>query len=231
MPAVMLEPLDPFALEFDSIVVDAAKAKRALAFDDAYGLGAPTEAPAGSTNLLEEAIARVSTANAALQPAGAGFYLLDDADGRFAIDRETGVITLADDSLLALERGAVHGVRVRVLEASGDSYELNFQLRITGRVPQMAGSEHDALAAMAAPEPSEAEPAPLLAPAPPVETIAWTQFAAFRASYARFEPLGPEWAAFGALLAPAPFSGDLAPAVLGVGELPEPSSRRAGWTL
>jgi hypothetical protein len=71
----------------------------------------------------------------------AGFYLLNDANGRFVVDRELGVVTLADDSLLQAERNAVHAVRLRVVEPSGATYELDMQLRITGRVPQMLGAE------------------------------------------------------------------------------------------
>lgn len=70
-----------------------------------------------------------------------GFYLLDDASGRFVVDRETGVVSVASDDMLARERGVVHPIRLRVIEASGAKYELDMQLRVTGRVPQMVGAE------------------------------------------------------------------------------------------
>ena len=42
-------------------------------------------------------------------PTAPGFYLLDDANGRFAIDREMGIVTLTDNSILQTERNAIHG--------------------------------------------------------------------------------------------------------------------------
>jgi hypothetical protein len=122
----------------------------------------------------------------------AGFYLLNDANGRFVVDRELGVVTLADDSLLQSERNAVHAVRLRVVEPSGATYELDMQLRITGRVPQMLGAEEFAAIAgltdetiLVAPRvpvlviPKD-EPVRVAESAPiesPVTSATWTRFA------------------------------------------------------
>lgn len=101
----------------------------------------------------------------------AGFYLLDDADGRFVIDQEIGVVSVADDELVERERGAIHLVKLRVIEPSGASYEMEMRLRMTGRVPQMVGSdEYAALTSAAAAE--IAPPAARTAHA-----IAWTRYA------------------------------------------------------
>lgn len=113
-------PLDPFSQRFDSIEVD------------------PDRAPAREA--IESAMSYLGPRETAKAPEP-GFYLLDDANGRFVIDREMGVVTLADDSILQSERNAVHGVRLRVIELSGTTYELEMRLRISGRVPQMIGAE------------------------------------------------------------------------------------------
>ena len=111
-------PPAPFALQFDSIELDPARAPTRAAIEYALALCTPT--PAAS------------------EP---GFYLLDDAGGRFAIDRDFGVVSLKDESVLEREPGAVHGVRLHVIEPSGASYELAIKLRLTGRIPQMVGGE------------------------------------------------------------------------------------------
>lgn len=99
----------------------------------------------------------------------AGFYLVDDADGRFEIDRDMGIISLRDESLLETERLAIHVVRMRVIERSGANYEMEMKLRLTGRVPQMVGAE-DALFDIPA-----TEAAPIASPEPRTH---WTRFAA-----------------------------------------------------
>ncbi|MCX7358125.1 MAG: hypothetical protein NT015_08295 [Alphaproteobacteria bacterium] len=113
-------PLDPFSQSFDSIEVDPDRAPAREAIESAMSYLGPRE-----TVKTQEP----------------GFYLLDDANGRFVIDREMGVVTLADNSILQSERNAVHGVRLRVVEPSGATYELEMRLRISGSVPQMIGAE------------------------------------------------------------------------------------------
>lgn len=70
-----------------------------------------------------------------------GFYLLDDAEGRFVVDHDTGVVMLSDESILDDEMGQIHGAQLLVIENSGLTYTVDLTLRLTGRVPQMAGSE------------------------------------------------------------------------------------------
>ena len=168
----MIPPLDPFSQQFDSIEIDPARAPSQAAIGAATALSGAPDTP---------------------ETAGPGFYLLDDANGRFVVDREMGVVTLADESILQSERNAVHGVRLRVIEPSGISYELDMQLRITGRVPQMLGAEEFAAIAgltdetiLIAPRvpvlvmpKEEASPiASIAAPAEaPVTTASWTRFA------------------------------------------------------
>jgi hypothetical protein len=135
---------DQFAQSFDAIEIDRRRAPSPAAIDCALAACAH-EAP--------------------------GFYLADDAGGRFVVDREFGVVSLRDEALLAAERGQVHDVRLRVVESTGDSYLLDLKLRVTGIVPQMVGAEDFGFG-----EPGMIAP-PAAPPAPPV---AWTAFAAAR---------------------------------------------------
>jgi hypothetical protein len=188
----MIPPLDPFAQKFDAIEVDPARAPAREAIESAMSLAGPVE------DLLTPSAAAPEFANA-------GFYLLDNAGGRFVVDREMGVVSLADEALLEHERGAVHGVRMRVVEQSGATYEVDMQLRITGAVPQMVGAEEFAAIAglaegvtliapripvlivdtkenaPAASAPPIAEPVPIVIEAPvaaPASVqIPWTRFA------------------------------------------------------
>lgn len=173
----MIPPLDPFAQTFDSIEVDPARAPPREAIEHAMAQVAPQEAP--------------------------GFYLLNDANGRFVVDRDMGVVTLADDSILQSERNSVHPARLRVIEPSGASYELDMQLRITGRVPQMLGADEFAAIAGLTDETILVAPrAPVLivakdepvatAPAEAtVTTTSWTRFAVAQGHLARAPRIQP----------------------------------------
>jgi hypothetical protein len=161
---------DPFSALFDALGVEPDRAPAQTAFDHALAIAAPTAAAPDFTS--------------------PGFYLLDDVGGRFEVDRDFGVITLKDDSILATEHGAVHSVRLRVIEQSGASYDMDMRLRLTGRVPQMVGAEENAfLVGLASGETHQAAPtapqsvAPAtVAPSPVAETPApiasWTRYAA-----------------------------------------------------
>ena len=115
-----------------------------------------------------------------------GFHLIDDVEGRFVVDQQWGIISLANDDVLAREAGNVHGVRLRVIESSGASYELSMQLRITGRVPQMLGAEEfgplAALTDTLMPDLHGALGGQALAPKPRTPNIAWNTFSAALAS-------------------------------------------------
>ena len=157
-------PLDPFSKRFDSIEVEPDRAPAREAIESAMSYLGPRE-----TVKAEEP----------------GFYLLDDANGRFVIDREMGIVTLADDSILQSERNTVYGVRLRVIEPSGTTYELDMRLRISGRVPQMIGAEEFAAIAGLTDETILVAPrvpvliVPKEEPKAPVEITpaTWTRFA------------------------------------------------------
>ena len=50
------------------------------------------------------------------------FSLTDDAGGRFAIDSNTGEITVADGILIDYETATSHNVTVEVTDAAGNTY-------------------------------------------------------------------------------------------------------------
>jgi len=58
------------------------------------------------------------------------YALTDDAGGRFAIDADTGEITVADGSLLDHEVAASHDVTVQVTDAAGATYEETFSIAV-----------------------------------------------------------------------------------------------------
>jgi hypothetical protein len=162
---------DPFSALFDALDVDLVRAPSAL--DHALAIAAPSAA--------------------APDFATPGFYLLDDVGGRFDVDREFGVITLKDEGILATERGAIHSVRLRVIEQSGASYDMDIRLRLTGRVPQMVGAEDNAfLIGLASGEKQQAAPAaqapePARAAEPTVAHAPWTKYAAAHAAPGKAE--------------------------------------------
>ncbi len=151
----MSSPHDPFSARFDAIELNPARAPTKMAIEQALAAVAPIEP---------------------------GFYLIDDAGGRFAIDRDVGVVTLKDDVLLVRERGAVHAARLKVIEPSGASYEMELKLRLTGRVPQMVGEEDLAFLAEMASDVggrvSDATAPVAATPEPQLTRMAWTRYAA-----------------------------------------------------
>ncbi len=197
----MTAPSDPFSAFFDSIEIDSAKKpspetiERALAF-----CGPPQESSDGP-----------------------GFALINDAGGRFVVDPITGVISLSDEAILERERGAIYVARLRVIEQSGERYELDLKLRLSGRVPQLV-SEEDALSRKSAAADHDAEDMIR------VPRIHWTRYVAVAGLYTP-ATLADSNAPFGAMLSvhlpcvPAGFAG-----LTLIEDVPPASSRTAIWT-
>jgi hypothetical protein len=59
------------------------------------------------------------------------YSLTDTAGGRFAINRTTGQLTVADGSLLNYESAASHTVTVQVTDSGGQSYSETFTINLT----------------------------------------------------------------------------------------------------
>lgn len=184
-----MSPLDSFSQHFDAIEIDRAHAPSPQAIDSALEACAAYDRP--------------------------GFHLLDDAGGRFVVDRDFGVVSLADPALLASERGRVHAVRLRVVEPSGERYELEMKLRVTGMTPQMVGAEDYAF---------DVEPAPPAAPG-----AAWCAFAAVLGLQATQRL--PAHGAYGALVA-APLPETEAQVSISLSNPPPaPAPAHAPWSL
>ncbi|MFN9987366.1 MAG: VCBS domain-containing protein, partial [Pirellula sp.] len=62
---------------------------------------------------------------------GATYSLVDNAGGRFAINSSTGVVTVANSSLLDRETAASHNITVRVTDTAGATYDEVFAVAIT----------------------------------------------------------------------------------------------------
>lgn len=210
----MIPPLDPFAQKFDSIEVDTTRSPSAAAIDRAMEIAAPR-------------------AEAFETP---GFYLIDDAGGRFVVDRDFGVVSLADETLIVTERGQVHSVQLKVVEASGATYDMEMRLRITGRVPQMVGAEEFAyLAELTSGPIPDLKPVSRIAlaqDAPAQPSIAWSTFAAvaYRGAARSISTCGA--APYGALLSASLPANNATAIALNLGEpTPAPSTRSAIWSI
>src|SRR6185437_1571750 len=59
------------------------------------------------------------------------YSLTDSAGGRFAINRSTGVLTVANGALLNYEAAASHTVIVRVMDVGGLTYDKSFIITLT----------------------------------------------------------------------------------------------------
>jgi hypothetical protein len=196
----MIPPLDPFAQSFDSIEIDRAPSPAAI----------------------ESAFASIAPTAAAPDDGQPGYFLMNDAGGRFTVDREMGVVMLRDETLLTREHGAVYPARLRVVELSGASYDLDLQLRITGRVPQVVGAEDlglgggEALLALAS----------VQAPAP---QVAWTDFAP--ALGAQTKPSLTATGAYGALLGMTLPASNARATIALSDTIPTPAPAHAAWSL
>ncbi len=206
----MGSPPDPFALNFDSIDVDPTRAPSKDAIERALAFCAPAE----------DALLAPSAATPEM--GGAMYSLIDDAGGRFAIDRDFGFVSLKDETLLQRERGAVYPVRMRVVEASGASYELDLKLRLTGRVPQVVGAEEFGFIADIT-----AEATPDLPAAPPPR-VTWSAFAAAAGAQtkATLPVSGPYGALFTVTLPRVAVSADLH-----IEAPPAPAPATAAWSI
>ncbi|MBL8544435.1 MAG: hypothetical protein JNJ63_11570 [Hyphomonadaceae bacterium] len=188
---------DSFAERFDSIEIGRDSACSPAAFEQALAIAQPP-----------------------------GFTMIDDADGRFVVDPEFGFVSVASDEVLARDMGSVHAVALRVVEQSGESYRLDLQLRITGRVPQMVGAEDFGLAA-----PGAEQSAPIdavAAPPQPQATLEWNRFAAALAQAGK-APLAQTRGAF--IAAPLPACADGGAALSLCETAPAPFSAQAEWSL
>jgi Ca2+-binding RTX toxin-like protein len=112
-----------------------------LTFDKSFTLNvtdvneAPTSATLTGGSVAENAANGTVVGTVAGVDADAGatlsYTLIDNADGRFAINATTGQITVADGALLNYESAASHNVTVRVTDQGGLTFDKSFTLNVT----------------------------------------------------------------------------------------------------
>ncbi|WP_186289687.1 cadherin-like domain-containing protein [Methylomonas koyamae] len=95
-----------------------------------------TDSNSGSNTVNENAVNGTVvgiTALATDADAGAtiSYSLTDDAGGRFAIDSNTGVVTLADGSLLDYETATSHSITVRATSSDGSTNSQSFTIAVS----------------------------------------------------------------------------------------------------
>ena len=197
----MTSPPDPFSAFFDSVELD------------------PSTKPTPET--IERAIAFCGPPQYRAETPG--FHLINDAGGRFVVDSLTGVISLRDEAILECERGAIHAARLLVIEQSGERYELDLKLRLSGRVPQLVSEENALSDTSVAVEHDDKDVIS-------VPRIHWTRYVAVAGLYTPASLVESD-APYGAMLSvhlpgvAAGFAG-----LTLVEDLPRPAARKAIWT-
>ncbi len=69
------------------------------------------------------------------------YTLTDAAGGRFAIDANTGVVTVADNTLLDYETTTSHNITVRVTDSGGLTYDETFTINLTDVIEGTSGGD------------------------------------------------------------------------------------------
>jgi hypothetical protein len=112
--------------------------------------GAPADSNAAANTVSENAANGAVVAGLAITAAepngGATYSLVDDAGGRFAINAATGVVTVADASLLDYDTTASHQITVRASDGTAAAAtDTTFTINVTN-APPSAPSDADATA-------------------------------------------------------------------------------------
>ncbi|MGI9434594.1 MAG: putative Ig domain-containing protein [Geminicoccaceae bacterium] len=105
---------------------------------------APDELVLDGGSVVENAAAGTVVGTAAGHDVDAGdslsYALIDDAEGRFAIDNTTGTITVADGAGLDFENVSSHDLRIRVTDQSGASYDETFTIGVIDTAETLNGT-------------------------------------------------------------------------------------------
>ncbi len=109
----------------------------AISDEDEFDVVAPSDSD-GSLNQVSEnasngaAVGIIGVAvDSDATNSGVSYSLVDDAGGRFAIDAVTGVVTVADGSLLDREANALHTITVRATSQDGSVADSVFAVQST----------------------------------------------------------------------------------------------------
>ncbi len=94
----------------------------------------PTDIDFDGTSVAENAPAGTIVGTASTTDPDPGdtfaYELTNDADGRFEIDRDTGVLTVADGADLNYELSSSHSVAVKVTDSTGNEYTESFDIQV-----------------------------------------------------------------------------------------------------
>jgi len=103
---------------------------------DEFDVTAPSDTD-GTADAVDENAANgttvgitASASDADATTNGVTYSLTDDAGGRFAINSSTGVVTVADGTLLNREAAASHGITVRATSADGSTNDTVFTVSL-----------------------------------------------------------------------------------------------------
>ncbi|MGL3214911.1 beta strand repeat-containing protein [Bradyrhizobium sp. BR 1433] len=137
-----------------NITVKAADASGAFTtqtFSIAVTDVAPTQPVDGNnaTNTVSEGAANgdlvgITATSSDVNGGTVTFSLSDDAGGRFAIDASTGVVTVANASLLDFETATSHNITVKAADASGAFTTQTFSIAVTDVAPTQPVDGNDA---------------------------------------------------------------------------------------
>ncbi len=100
-----------------------------------FAVGAVTDSDAGANDVLESAangatVGITAFASDADVTDTITYSLTDDAGGRFAIDTDTGVVTVADTGLIDFETATSHQITVRADSTDGSFNTQNFTITV-----------------------------------------------------------------------------------------------------
>lgn len=102
--------------------------------------GAPTDADAAANTISEAAANGTAVSGLAIAAAdpngGVTYSLVDDAGGRFAINATTGVVTLADASLIDFDVATSHQITVRATDGQGAT-DTTFTIDVANAPPSV----------------------------------------------------------------------------------------------
>ncbi|WP_211332922.1 beta strand repeat-containing protein [Pseudorhodoferax soli] len=115
-------------------------------------VGAVTDVNAAANQVAENAAngTAVGVTAQATDPDGTAtvsYSLSNDAGGRFAIDATTGVVTVADGTLLNYESATSHGITVLATSSDGSTSSANFTINLTDVNEAPVGAVSDVNAA------------------------------------------------------------------------------------
>ena len=68
------------------------------------------------------------------------YRLINNAGGRFAINQQTGVVTVANSNALDFETSTAHNITIQVTDSEGYSYEEDFEVSIVDAIETISGT-------------------------------------------------------------------------------------------